>query len=330
MRASTLALATAALLALAGVGSAATLKRGRSLIDSSEPWVEPLSWRPRSFIFHNFMKLEECDHIVNLAKPFMKRSTVVGAGGASVEDQIRTSYGTFLKRLQDSTVTTIEQRIATWTKLNVTHQEDMQILRYGIGQKYGAHYDSLDNDSPRVATVLLYLSDVEEGGETAFPAASEWIDQSVRKRYEPFSECAEGHVAAKPKKGDAMVFFSLRPDMKLDDTSLHTGCPVISGIKWTATKWIHTDPFRPESIYNNAPDVVVYPQDCKDTAPECEGWAKAGECEKNQQFMRGDSSSLGTCRRSCGDCEDCKQGDRACMSRNRVRAGYLSMDDLDL
>ena len=46
----------------------------------------------------------------------------------------------------------------------------MQILRYGIGQKYGAHYDSLVEGSPRVATVLLYLSNsTQEGGETAFP-----------------------------------------------------------------------------------------------------------------------------------------------------------------
>lgn len=49
----------------------------------------------------------------------------------------------------------------------------MQILRYGLGQKYGAHYDSLVEDSPRVATVLLYLANTtEEGGETAFPAVS--------------------------------------------------------------------------------------------------------------------------------------------------------------
>lgn len=47
----------------------------------------------------------------------------------------------------------------------------MQILRYGLGQKYGAHYDSLVEGSPRVATVLLYLANTtEEGGETAFPA----------------------------------------------------------------------------------------------------------------------------------------------------------------
>ena len=43
----------------------------------------------------------------------MKRSTVVGAGGASVEDSIRTSYGTFLKRLQDPIVERVEERLAS-------------------------------------------------------------------------------------------------------------------------------------------------------------------------------------------------------------------------
>ncbi|PRW56157.1 Prolyl 4-hydroxylase subunit alpha-1 [Chlorella sorokiniana] len=311
----------------------AVQKRAASLSasgDSKAPWVEPVSWRPRAFVFHNFMTEEEADHIVKAAKPFMKRSTVVGPGGASVEDSIRTSYGTFLKRLQDPVIAEVENRVATWTQLNITHQEDMQILRYGIGQKYGAHYDSLDNDSPRVATVLLYLSDVEEGGETAFPQGSEWIDSSVQQRFEPFSECAAGHVAAKPKKGDALLFFSLKPDGKLDAASMHTGCPVVKGVKWTATKWIHTLPFRPNLMGKEPAEQIVYPEECKDARPECADWAAAGECEKNKAYMRGDMSTLGACRAACGDCEICAKADRDCMSRNRVRAGYLSMEELDM
>jgi hypothetical protein len=40
---------------------------------------------------------QECDHIVNISKPLMMRSTVVSEGGASVVDHIRTSYGTFIR-----------------------------------------------------------------------------------------------------------------------------------------------------------------------------------------------------------------------------------------
>ena len=82
------------------------------------------------------------------------------------------------RRLADPVITDVEQRLATWTHLNISHQEDMQILRYGLGQKYGAHYDSLVEGSPRGATVLLYLANTtQEGGETAFPAVSESLPE---------------------------------------------------------------------------------------------------------------------------------------------------------
>lgn len=30
-----------------------------------------------------------------------------------------------------------------------------------------------------------------------------------------------------------MLFYSLKPDGSMDGASLHTGCPVIRGVKWT-------------------------------------------------------------------------------------------------
>lgn len=55
--------------------------------------------------------------------------------------------------------------------------EDIQVLRYEEGQKYEPHYDyfsdkvNIVRGGHRLATVLMYLSDVEKGGETVFPEA---------------------------------------------------------------------------------------------------------------------------------------------------------------
>lgn len=51
-----------------------------------------------------------------------------------------------------------------------------------------------------------------------------------------FSDCAMKGLAVKPRKGDAVVFWSLRTDGTLDKGALHAGCPVIAGTKYAATK----------------------------------------------------------------------------------------------
>ena len=211
-----------------------------------------------------------------------------------------------------------------------------QVLRYAVGQKYGQHFDSLIDDSPRMATVLLYLADVEEGGETAFPDGSKWISKEVEQHSGPFTECAKGHVAFKPKAGDALLFFSLNPDGTHQPASMHTGCPVIKGQKWTATVWVHSMPFRPETFRKPSPgDTYADPGLCKDSSTECAKWSKSGECEKNPTFMTGGAASVGACRRSCGACEECV-GDGSgpihklpCYAKNRAKAGALVLEDME-
>ena len=57
--------------------------------------------------------------------------------------------------------------------------QPFNVLRYQLTQHYDSHYDVFDPESygpqpsQRMATVLLYLSAPEEGGETVFPFEGE-------------------------------------------------------------------------------------------------------------------------------------------------------------
>ncbi|CAH8286448.1 unnamed protein product [Eruca vesicaria subsp. sativa] len=212
--------------------------------DNGDRWVEVISWEPRAFLYHNFLTNEECEHLISLAKPSMKKSKVVDVQtGGSKDSRVRTSSGTFLKRGQDEIVEEIENRISDFTFIPVENGEGLQVLHYEVGQKYEPHHDYFSDEynvkrgGNRIATVLMYLSDVEEGGETVFPAAKGNI--SDVPWWNELSQCGKEGLSVLPKKGDALLFWSARPDATLDPSSLHGGCPVIKGNKWSSTKWFH-------------------------------------------------------------------------------------------
>lgn len=215
----------------------------------AEQWVEVISWEPRAFVYHNFLSKEECEYLINLATPHMRKSTVVDSDtGKSKDSRVRTSSGTFLARGRDKIIRDIEKRIADFTFLPLENGEGLQILHYEAGQKYEPHFDyfmdefNTKNGGQRMATVLMYLSDVEEGGETVFPNAQGNI--SAVPWWNELSECGKTGLSIKPKMGDALLFWSMKPDASLDPSSLHGGCPVIKGNKWSSTKWIRVNEYK--------------------------------------------------------------------------------------
>ncbi|GLJ43728.1 hypothetical protein SUGI_0910480 [Cryptomeria japonica] len=201
-----------------------------------------LSWKPRALYFPNFATKKQCEIIIELAKSNLRPSSLALRKGETAENtkNIRTSSGTFVSAYEDQsgTLEFIEEKIAKVTMIPRSHGEAFNVLRYETGQKYDCHYDAFNpteygpQKSQRVASLLLYLSDVEEGGETMFPFENyhnmgTWYD---------YKKCIG--LKVKPQQGDALLFYSMFINGTIDSTSLHGSCPVIKGEKWVATKWI--------------------------------------------------------------------------------------------
>ncbi|KAI5418764.1 probable prolyl 4-hydroxylase 10 isoform X2 [Lathyrus oleraceus] len=237
------------LLAVNYVNNSISRNALRSKDGAGERWVETISWEPRAFLYHHFLTKEECEHLINIAKPSIHKSVVVDSKtGKSVLSSIRTSSGTFLSRGADKIVRNIEKRIADFTFIPVEHGEGLQVLHYEVGQKYVPHLDyfrdeyNTRNGGNRIATMLMYLSDVEEGGETVFPYAKG--NFSSVPWWNELSDCGKKGISIKPKMGDAIFFWSMKPNATLDTSSLHGACPVIKGDKWSCVKWMRADQYK--------------------------------------------------------------------------------------
>ena len=187
---------------------------------------EPIrNYKPQ--IFENFLTHEECDYIIEKAKPNMKRSIVMGNTGDEVQSY-RTSTQLFIDQKKDPKLLDIAKRMSNVTGKPVKNQENMQVLKYEPGQQYKEHYDACGENSPycisdskmggkRWNTLFIYLNDVDSGGETYFPK----LDLKV-----------------KPRKGRALLFYNLEEDLWTQHhLSMHAGLPLVKGEKWAMNVW---------------------------------------------------------------------------------------------
>lgn len=108
--------------------------------------------------------------------------------------------------------------------------EPLQMVHYQVNQHYTAHHDftfppSQNAYQPtRFATLLLYLNDDMEGGETIFPKA--------------MSAHSSNGIQITPEAGKAVLFYNVLPDGNMDDLSQHAAAPVKRGEKWMANLWV--------------------------------------------------------------------------------------------
>lgn len=192
--------------------------------------------RPAAVMLANFLSSNECDQLISLAQPRLNRSTVVDpVTGRNVVAGHRSSDGMFFRLGETPLIARLEARIAELTGLPVENGEGLQLLHYEAGAESTPHVDyliagndanreSIARSGQRVGTLLMYLNDVEGGGETVFPQ----IGWSVV-----------------PQRGHALYFEYGNRFGLCDPGSLHASTPLRSGEKWVATKWIRTRRFVP-------------------------------------------------------------------------------------
>ena len=169
---------------------------------SGEPFLNMtltvLSCAPRVFEIQNFLSPVEIDHIVHLASGVNLKLSGTGDSNREAEiSRTRTSRNSWVRREKTPIIDSVYRRAADLLRINEallrqrndkeysdldakeSIAEQLQLVHYGVGQEYTAHHDfgyrkqNEPRQPDRFATLLLYLNEGMEGGETSFPR---WIN----------------------------------------------------------------------------------------------------------------------------------------------------------
>jgi hypothetical protein len=177
---------------------------------------------------------------------------------------LRTSTSTTLDDLNVDSTLQFVKRSADLFNTNQDKQDPARqamyfeaptVIRYEGGQSLAPHYDAnrsaetedANRGGQTLATLLLYLNDVQEGGNTRFGL----IRSASTEGHATVDGDADGKLVVQPKAGDALLFFPADRYGRFDDRLEHEGCPAVD-TKWIARIWRHMDRVPPPFGLSNA------------------------------------------------------------------------------
>ncbi|CAG0914187.1 unnamed protein product [Notodromas monacha] len=278
--------------------------RGKVYLTLAPAKVEVVSESPEILIFHHVVGEPEIIVFRDLALPKLVPAMMVDEeSGRLILSSERISNLTWLSRDSNPTIAAVTRRIGLFSGLNIAAAESFQVALYGIGGQFLPHKDFFEDESggyvqnvnemgDRVATWLMYLSDVEAGGSTVFPDAG---------------------VAVQPTKGSAVFWHNLLRNGHGDFRTVHGGCPVIRGSKLSQeyfyssqlTAYIllllhastqnpatHHNVFpSPESLKRAGPSKMSVPP--KSWSRDIQAWMSNHAARHRDRFVRGYCACLG-------------------------------------
>lgn len=184
-----------------------------------------LSASPIVHALPGFASAAECQWLIAEAAPRLKRASVYN-NPTGVDPGRTNEAAPFNFANADMVVELTRYRIANQIGAPLACLEMPQVLHYDVGQEFVLHCDFLDpqalreeiaRNGQRVATILIYLNDDFEGGQTSFPRLG---------------------LNHRGETGDALIFGSIDGAGRPDPRSQHAGCPPTRGEKWVFSQWV--------------------------------------------------------------------------------------------
>jgi len=213
-------------------------------IVATYPKVHALSRPPKGpwiLQFDDFISEKEIKALLGQTLPNIARSD----SQSSYHKGSRTSQHTWCEEQCQSNrqVKRVLNRIQTMTGIDKENYESIQVLRYGVGQRYGTHHDMEGEDTtelfsgPRVLTFFMYFNTVKGGGGTNFPFVQEAQGQGAVSQN---PEGIEG-LTVTPKRGSAILWANCRNSnlQQALQSTHHQALPVTAGKKFAGNVWIH-------------------------------------------------------------------------------------------